>query len=324
MYTFNCERIVTDSAPDVKECFFMNSTAKSNIQFYPAKQRIVPNCKLCKVIHNLTQDAYDYMVIGDKKRRIVEMRHHKRYGEINVIYKMSNAGGYDNTDPLTEFDRAVLSVCVSNFAVGNRCVTPAIIFRGLTGKSGTGGKGKIHRDQLVAILLSVKKLMSTIINIDDTQPNEFLDYGTKKTAILCSAILPAYIAKDTTINGQDAYIIGFDRESPLMQIARERKQILTYKAELLDVPGQHNTLMNIALKNYAVSRVQEIKLHKMHRTLTFADIFAKTRIADADREKKQNARNTLVKFFEHLQTAGEIRSFSVTRRGNTFHAIKFT
>lgn len=297
---------------------------KTNIQFYPAKQRIVPNCKLCKVIHNLTPDEYDYMVVGGKKRRIIEMRHHKRYGEINALYKISNAADYDNTDPLTEFDRAVLSVCVSNFTVGNSCVTPAVILRGLTGKTSKGGKGKVNPEQLDAILFSVKKLMNTVIDLDDTQPNEYLEYGTKKSAIICSALLPAYIARDTTINGQAAYIIGFDRESPLMQVARERKQILTYEAELLDVPGQHNTWMNIALKNYAMSRIQEIKLHKMHRTLTFDDLFAKTRITDADNKTKMDARNALVKFFEHLQEMGEIHSFEVKKERNAFLSIKFS
>ena len=297
---------------------------KTNIQFYPAKQRIVPNCKLCKIIHNLTQVEYDYMVVGGKKRRIIEMKHHKRYGEINALYKISNADNYDNTDPLTEFDRAVLSVCVSNFAVGNSCVTPAVILRGLTGKTSKGGKGKVNPDQLDAILFSVKKLMNTVIDLDDTQPNEYLEYGTKKSAIICSALLPAYIARGTTINGQDAYIIGFDRESPLMQVARERKQILTYETELLDVPGQHNTWMNIALKNYAMSRIQEIKLHKMHRTLTFDDLLAKARITDADRDTKQNARNVIVKFFGHLQEMGEIHSFEVTKARNAFHSIKFS
>ena len=297
---------------------------KTNIQFYPAKQRIVPNCKLCKVIHNLTPDEYDYMVVGGKKRRIIEMRHHKRYGEINALYKISNAADYDNTDPLTEFDRAVLSVCVSNFAVGNSCVTPAVILRGLTGKTSKGGKGKVNPEQLDAILFSVKKLMNTVIDLDDTQPNEYLEYGTKKSAIICSALLPAYIARDTTINGQAAYIIGFDRESPLMQVARERKQILTYEAELLDVPGQHNTWMNIALKNYAMSRIQEIKLHKMHRTLTFDDLFAKTRITNADNKTKMDARNALVKFFEHLQEMGEIHSFEVKKKRNAFLSIKFS
>ena len=46
---------------------------KINIQFYPAKKRIVPNCKLCKVIHNLTRDEYDSMVVDGKNRRIIEM-----------------------------------------------------------------------------------------------------------------------------------------------------------------------------------------------------------------------------------------------------------
>ena len=246
------------------------------------------------------------------------MRRHKRYGEINAIYKISNVADYDNTDPLTEFDRAVLSVCVSNFAVGNRCVTPAVILRGLTGKIRKGSKGNLHPAQRDAILFSVKKLMNTVINLDDTQPNEYLGYGTKKSATICSALLPAYIAGETTINGQDAYLIVFERKSPLMQVARERKQILTYNAELLDVPGQHNTWMNIALKNYAMSRVQEIKLHNMHRTLNFADLFAKARIFDADRDTKQNARNTLVKFFEYLQAKSEIQFFEITKEINAF------
>ena len=295
---------------------------KTNIQFYPAKQRIVPNCKLCKVIHNLTQDEYDYMVVKDKKRRIIEMRRHKRYGEINSLYKISNTADYDNTDPLTEFDRAVLSVCVSNFAIGNHCVTPAVILRGLTGKTSKGGKGKVNPAQLDAILFSVKKLMSTIIDLDGTQPNECLDYGSKKSAIIYSAILPAYVAKETTINGQDAYIIGFDRESPLMQVARERKQILTYDTELLDVPGQQNTWMNITLKNYAMSRIQEIKLHDMHPTLTFADLFAKARINNTSRKTKLDARECLIKFFEHLQNKGEIHSYTLTKQGNNFQSIK--
>ena len=64
-----------------------------------------------------------------------------------------------------------------------------------------------------------------------------------------------------------------------MQVAREREQILSCEAKLLDVPDQRNTWVNIALKNYAMSRIQEIKLHKLHRTLTFADIFTKIRIA---------------------------------------------
>lgn len=294
-----------------------------NVQFYPARQRLVPNCKICKVVHNLSQDKYDYMVIDDKKRRIVELRQHMKYGEISTVYKISNADGYDNTDILTEFDRAVLSVCVSNFAIGNRCVTPAVILRGLTGKTSKGGRGKIQKGQLEAILLSVKKLMNTIIDLDNTQPNEYLNYGSKKTARICSALLPAYIANETTINGQKAYIIGFNRESPLMQIARERKQVLTYDVKLLDVPGQHNTWMNITLKNYAMSRVQEIKLHRMHPTITFADIFEKAHIAPTDRNARQSARNALINFFEHLKKNGEIRSFKVICGKSKFQSIKF-
>ena len=39
--------------------------------------------------------------------------------------------------------------------------------------------------------------------------------------------------------------------------------MLTYDAELLDIPKQNNSVLNITLKNYAMRRVQEIKLHKL-------------------------------------------------------------
>ena len=296
---------------------------KDNIQFYPPKKRIVPNFKLAKVMNNLSQEKYDHMVVEDKNRRIIEKKHHKKFGDVATTYKISNTDDYDNTDPLTEFDRAVLSVCISNLDVGNQYVTPAVVLRGLTGKSGIGGNGKIHKDQRTAIMNSIQKLMSTLIWIDETITNEQLNYNDGNDPQKCSTILPAYFV-EKTINGQDATIIYFDRESPLIEIGRARKQLLTYDVELLDVPNQNNTPMNITVKNYAMNRVQEIKLHKLTPTLTFADVFKKCRIDDASAKTKMDARNTLIKFFEHLKRKGEITDFTVTKQRNSFYSIKFS
>ena len=298
------------------------SDKKTNVQFYPAKQRIVPNFKLAKVMNNLSQEKYDHMVVEDKNRRIIEKKNHKKFGDVATTYKISNADDYDNTDPLTEFDRAVLSVCISNLDAGNQHITPAIILRGLTGKNTKIGNGNVHKDQHAAIMNSIQKLMGTIIWIDETETNEQLQYDSKNSK-KCSAILPAYFV-EKTINGQDATIIYFDRESPLMEIGRARKQLLTYDVELLDVPNQNNTPMNITAKNYAMNRVQEIKLHKLTPTVTFADVFKKCRIDNASADTKMNARNVLIKFFEHLKSKGEITDFTVTKQRNSFYSIKFS
>jgi hypothetical protein len=293
-------------------------SGKENVQVYPTKRRLVPNFKLCKVIINLSEEQYGRMVVDGKSRKILEKKKYKRYGEVVTVYKISLADGYDNTDPLTEFDYAVLSVCISNFAEGNVHITPAIIYRGLTGKSNTA---RMQLDQCAAILNSLRKLMGTIIEIDETETNAAFHYGENRNPITCSSILPAYFV-ERTINGQDATVIYFDRESPLLTIARDRKQLLSYDVTLLDVPGQKNTTMNIMLKNHVMRRIMEIEAHRqLAPTLTFPDIFEKCRIANAHLEIKRRAREVIVTFLEHLQSKGVIKSFKVTKNGNAFHAI---
>lgn len=80
--------------------------SKINVQLYPTKKRLVPNFKLCKIIAHLSKEQYEHMVVDGKQRKILEKHNHRRYGEVVTVYKISNADGYDNTDPLNEFDYA--------------------------------------------------------------------------------------------------------------------------------------------------------------------------------------------------------------------------
>ena len=291
-----------------------------NLQIYPIKKRLVTNFKLCKILYNLDQEKYDRMIVAGKRRRIVEKRNHKKFGDLFTVYKVSNADGFDNDDPLNEFDYAVFSVCISYFDAGYSYITLAIIYRALTGK---GNTAKLRPDLRNAILNSLKKLIGTVIEIDETDVNAAFKYADFNHSKHVSAILPAHF-DDKIINGNDASVVYFDRESPLMEIARARKQLLTYEVALLDAPGIRNTVMNIMLKSYVMRRVVEIKLHKKLRPiLTFDDIFKKCRIENAHREIKMNARNTVVKLFEHLQAEGFIKSFELTKEVNAFYSIRF-
>ncbi len=137
-----------------------------------------------------------------------------------------------------------------------------------------------------------------------------------------SALLPCYRAQ-VTINGQKSDVICFDRQSPLLNIAELKKQFVTYDADLLDIPKQNNTVLNITLKNYTMRRVQEIKLHKMTPVITFDDIFQKCRLENSSRKKKLDARNAIMEFLEYLKSQSEIKNFELTKRGNSFYSVKF-
>lgn len=98
------------------------------------------------------------MIVEGNERKIREVKNYKKFGDVFSTYKLVlNDDECDGSDPLNEFDRAVLSVCISEWEVGNRHTTPAIILRGLTGKTGVKGKGKIHKDQLPPLLTVSKK-----------------------------------------------------------------------------------------------------------------------------------------------------------------------
>lgn len=292
-----------------------------NVQIYPATKRIVPNFKLVKVTQKMNGDLYKDIVSGKCQAGIVEKKNHKKKGDIITTYTISNSDGYENTDPLNITDYSVLSACASEFDAGNRFTTVAIILRALIGEVGNQNV-RPRPDQYYMIMTSLKKLMGTIIEIDLSATNESLKYsGNKK---ITSALLPAKII-ETSINGKVVdNVIYFLDESPIMEIARARKQILTYDAYILNVPNQNNTPLVIDLKNYSIIRVLEIKLHNLTPSLTFADILKKCRIEDQPNVIKLRAREYVLKFFEHLKNLGEIKSFEITKKGNAFYSIQFT
>ena len=294
-----------------------------NVQLCPAKVRVVPNVKIIKNITEFDSDDYQEL-LGGEKGGVIEKRKHKKFGDVITTYKIVNVDGYDDESPLTEFDAAVLSACISEQKAGNVDTTSAIILRALIGKVGEG-RHRLRTNQNNAILHSVTKLMQTIITVDLSETNEALGYNGGEKQKLHAPILPCEFVT-TTINGQPVTdVLHFYRESPIMTIAEQRNQILRYDTALLDVPNQNNTPLVITLKNYCMRRVAEIKAHKMTPTLTFADIFTRARISpSASYDAKRTARDTVEKFFEHLKSKGVVKSFEFVKRDVSIYGVKFT
>ena len=286
----------------------------------PSRIRVEINDKLAKVIFKLSDEGTGELLSGDTFS-IVEKRS-KKFGEITTAYKILNAAGYQILRPFTMFDRFVLAVCISEWIKGNRYTTVAIIYRALTGKIGRSD-AKPSITQRKAIIESLEILMSRIIDYGAEDICQIMDYNNGNPFVGKAPLLPAAYIDFSAVSGDSDTLIFFTDEPPLLKMAQIKKQLVSYDATLLDMPGQ-NTPMNIASKNYTMLRIQEIILHKqLTPTITFADVFKKLRIENASNKTKMDVRNTMIAFFEHLKTEGVVKSFEVVKHGNTFYGIKF-
>ena len=165
--------------------------------------------------------------------------------------------------------------------------------------------------------------MSRIVDYGAENICQVMGYNNGNPFVGKAPLLPVAYIDFSAVSGDNDTLIFFTDKPPLLKMAQIKKQLISYNALLLDMPGQ-NTPMNIASKNYTMLRIQEIILHKqLTPTITFANVFKKLRIENADNKIKQHVREYMVAFFEHLKTEGVVKSFEGVKHGNTFYGIKF-
>lgn len=303
-------------------------TTNDNLQIFPTRKRITLNDKATKLLFNLPQNWYSKMINQGKRQGVIEKKNHKKHGKIKSAFSLSNEEGYTQILPLDEYDRAVFDVFNSEFENGNNVLTLLMIQRALSGKNCKGNTfgHSPEKNQRAAILQSIGKLRHTDFNADIIDAFEKLNYNDGTAEKIEKAPILATKQTSKIIGGQKTDIFYILDESPLMKIAKLKGQILTFDADLLDVPDQNNTPFVIALKNCTLRRVLEIKQHSknLKPILTLEDIFTKLRITDKPNVIKLRAREYLDKFFAHLQDKGEIKSYTWTKKGNKFYSIEFT
>ena len=288
----------------------------------PSRIRVEINDKLAKVIFKLNDEDSGELLEGETYQ-IIEKRNLKGQGEILTAFKILNKAGYQVLRPFTMFDRFVLAVCISEWLAGNRYTTVAIIYRALTGKIGRSD-AKPSVTQRKAIIESLEILMSRIVDYGAEEVCTVMGYNGGNPFYGKGALLPAAYVDFSVVNGDDDTLIFFTAEPSLLKMAQAKKQLVSYDARLLDIPGQQNTPMNIEAKNYTMLRIQEIMLHRqLTPTITFVDVFKKLRIENSDSKTKLRVRKFMESLFEHLQKEGVVKSFEVVKHGNTFYSIEF-
>ena len=256
---------------------------------------------------------------------ITEVKNHPKFGTVkSTLHINFDPDRCIIRTPPTQFDFAVLCVCISEWVHGNRYTTPAIIFRGLTGKIGNDDNS-LSEKQTELILQSIRKLMGNIITVDISDLCQKLKYNGGKPKTITGPLLPSQYVT-TTINGQTSdTVINFTAESPLFTLAiLKNNQIISYDATLLDAPNINNSELNISVKNYVMNRVQEIKSHSLNPSLTFSDIFQKCGISNSNRVVQKRARDTVFKFLDHLVSENQIKGYQVIKKFNAFYSVKIS
>ena len=272
-----------------------------------------PNDKLVKKIFNLPDYEWQDAITLGATIRITEKV--LRGKKIQTRFEIEGIGSVEIARSLDEYDRAVLDACISAYAAGFEFITVDALLKVLTGSK---HKDAPYPAQKADFLESVDKLMSTLIKIDFSDTREKM-YSAAEPKLVSNILPCEYL--NLKVNGQSATVIHFLAESPIMKIARWKKQIITYPVELLAVPNLNNTLLVVTIKFYLIRRVLEIIQHHMTPTITFDDVFEKCGLADADKWKKQDARQIILKIMEHLKTNGVITGFEAVKRAGKFYSI---
>lgn len=304
-------------------------SALKQVQFTPSTICVEPNNGFMKKLFNLDEATFRQALHG-KTFNAKEKNKTKKKDAVFSRAIIQNATGYDDATPLDEFDRAVLGVVISEYLFGNKILTTNTIFRALIGKIGQANFGIYpDKNQESAIVNSLLKLMSKFVNLQDVTQNlndlKYVDKDGNEFSFKWTRLLPAGIAY-AKINGQESTVIFFNEISPLYEIADAKSQVIRYPHELLNVPGQRNTPLIIAMKKYVMRRICEIKLHKqLTPTITFDDVFQKCRVENTtDRKEVMRRREYILKFFEHLKEQNFIKNYEVVKKGTTIHGVKFS
>ncbi len=220
---------------------------------------------------------------------------------------------------LTLFDELVYMVVDTLYRSGNKDITATQIYQIMNGPGkapGTWDKEKINK--------SLTKMGFVRIIIDNEKESEVQKGYTK---IEYDEPLLSFKRFTGYVNGKmsDSVIHVMDR-LPLMEFARDRKQVVTLDRRLLEAPIS-KTEKHLRLQNYLFERIGIMKNPKRNapRKILFSTLFercgliSKKNAANSDSERKaQNrAKEDIRTYLDHFIKCKWIKGYSETKDGIT-------
>ena len=232
--------------------------------------------------------------------------------QVNIFYSINFDAIEENENvtiskQLLPFDKRVYIAASALFNAGNEYFSVTQLHR-VMGNTSSPTAAQVQR-----INDSITKLSSAKIFIDNSQEiaakykYPFFKYD--------SNLLPMERVTRVEINGQVVEAaIHLYREPPLITFARERKQVTTVPAKLLQSPIS-KTDANLQLEDYLLGRISREARSKTSARFLFKTIFENAGISTA--KQKQRAPEKIEKYLKYYKQCDYIKDFIMGADGVT-------
>ena len=235
-------------------------------------------------------------------------------------------------------DFALFCAICSEYSVGNKLFTIRRLWRKI------GGSHTLTDEMKNFISDSVDKLAFTKFTADLSKLNNKHHYTDDCEKIFKGYLLPIK-SVERKINGQTSEcVFQIIDTPPLLEIAMLKKQLAAYDFKMLDVPNLRITPITLKIKFYLFYRticiVGSRKPHNKHfrgrdngggyrfKTATklqpiilFNTLFEQCGLADADRFKQRDARETIKKILDHFKAENLISDWHFEKKNGKFYSI---
>lgn len=210
---------------------------------------------------------------------------------------------------LDNYDKFLYIVVASLYYAGNKQITTNMIFKAM-GNTGRPSKNQIDRINKSLTRLSFTRIkLSNETEIENGYKYDF--YNVEDEALL------NFQRSRLITRGQDVAVINLLNAPVLLRFAKDRGQITTFNAALLE-DGLNNTDLNIHIKAYLLDYISHTKKNKkLQKKLLFETLCSEFQVGKtrAQRSRLKSKINDLMQFY---QKNGFIKSFYFDKSNNLY------
>ena len=303
---------------------------------------VSPNSKLANLVSEIMARSRD-----KKNTDLVPVRVSSPAAKKDIVVRCLISGD-DLQGKISPYDMVVYSAICSLSEQGETVMTPATIYRAMTGEK-TGATPS--RGQTAAVTRSVNKMRTATIYIDCT--DEVEAYARSRDAGQYDALQvqrkaggPPRFFFDTYLLAAEWFVAQAGRDQVralrilrrpvLLEHAKISKQVISVPAYLLDTKHLiKNSEMRIVLKDYLLRRIEGMK-GKNNLTQRTISLLSRekgsehrpglyeiaTGKAEPGKKDAANVRQAAQKYLDYWKERGYISGFSFVKTGDGFSSIK--
>lgn len=304
---------------------------------YEADKTELPKQDTIKPRHHvqtISRLSKQFVNIDTKGKPIdVEMTGNKEsypvYTRVSLNYESE---GVSLSRKMTAYDREVHNAVASLERVGNRVITPAQVYRTMTGKISTSNKksaASISKSALSKVEESIDKQRRTFAKIDYSE--ELRGRGgefdgekiTAKNAFIESYMLNATKGVITTANGKkvSAYEL---RDTPVLyKHDMITKQLITYPQRLLEATSEviQPTERNILIRSYLFERIKTMNRphSKLSKRIRYGKVHEAVGLTSPDRATAKRINDVVKACLKVFEKEGFIAGWSEYEEPGSAH-----